>query len=265
VRLPDAPVIVQGDASALQQVLVNLCTNAEYAMRAAGAGTLTLALQDHPQAEPPQAVLEVRDTGPGIPADVRDRLFEPFYTTKPVGEGTGMGLAVVHGVVAAHGGTIGVESAPGLGACFRVALPLADGAPPPAAAPAPPPRGTGRVLLVEDEPALARFAVQALTRAGFAVHACHDGAEALRVFGDDPAAFDILVSDVAMPGLTGDKLARELLRLRPTLPVVLMTGFSHSVTSDRAAALGAATLLQKPFGGRELVAAVRDAIGEPGR
>ena len=120
--------------------------------------------------------------------------------------------------------------------------------------------GSGRVLLVEDEPSLARFAVLALGRAGFTVVSCHDGAEALRTFLADPEGIDVLVSDVAMPGLTGDKLTRELLTRRPTLAVVLMTGFSQTLTAERAAALGASVLLQKPFGSRELVAAVRDAL-----
>ncbi len=260
-RLPDDPLMVLGDASALQQVLLNLCTNAEHAMRAHGGGTLTVQLQVSPDGSQPRAMLTVRDTGQGMPQSVRDRLFEPFFTTKPLGEGTGMGLAVVHGIVDAHGGTIAVESAPGAGATFRVVLPLAAGAGAPAPQPpAPAVHGSGRVLLVEDEPSLARFAVLALGRAGFTVVSCHDGAEALRTFLADPEGIDVLVSDVAMPGLTGDRLMRELLQQRPTLAVVLMTGFSQTLTSERAAALGASVLLQKPFGSRELVAAVRDAL-----
>ena len=259
-RLPEGPLTVLGDASALQQVLVNLCTNAEHAMRGNGGGTLTVQLQVGPDTQPPQALLTVRDTGHGIPQAVRDRLFEPFFTTKPLGEGSGMGLAVVHGIVDAHGGTITVESAPGAGATFRVVLPLATDAPVPPPPPAPAVHGSGRVLLVEDEPSLARFAVLALERAGFTVVFCHDGAEALRTFLADPDGVDVVLSDVAMPGLTGDKLAREILERRPTLPVALMTGFSQTLTSERAAALGASVLLQKPFGSRELVAAVRDAL-----
>ena len=259
-RLPDIPLVVLGDASALQQVLLNLCTNAEHAMRGTGGGTLTVQLQARSDERPPQALLTVRDTGHGIPPAVRDRLFEPFFTTKPLGEGTGMGLAVAHGIVDAHGGAIAVESAPGGGATFRIVLPLAAGTPalPPPTPPAV--QGSGRVLLVEDEPSLARFAVLALGRAGFTVVTRHDGAEALRTFLADPEGIDVLVSDVAMPGLTGDELVRALLARRPTLAVVLMTGFSHTVTAERAAALGASVLLQKPFGGRELVAAVRDAL-----
>jgi PAS domain S-box-containing protein len=260
-RLPDDAVTVLGDASALQQVIVNLCANAEYAMRANGGGCLTVLLEVERRGGPPAAVLTVRDTGRGIPPQVRERLFEPFYTTKPPGEGTGMGLAVVHGIVTAHGGTITVDGAPGVGASFRVALPLAPTSPPPEPAAAPEVHGRGRVMLVEDEPALARFATQALTRGGYAVTYCRDGIEALRLIdGPRPVAVDVVVSDVTMPGLTGDKLARELQRLRPELPVILTTGFSHLVSPDAMRTLGVVALLHKPFSARDLVTAVRDAM-----
>ena len=261
VDLPRDAVTVRGDPSALQQVVLNLGTNAEHAMRATGGGRLAVRLA----AEPPgagatHAVLTVSDTGPGVPPELRDRLFEPFFTTKPVGEGTGMGLAVVHGIVAAHGGSIAVERAPGGGACFRVTLPLTAATGPAAAAPAEPARGSGRVLVVEDEPALARVVERALARAGYEVARCATGADALRAFEAAPAATDVVLSDVAMPGMTGDELARALRRLRPDLPVILMTGFSHTVTPERARELGVAALLHKPVTPDELVAAVRDAL-----
>ena len=259
-QLPERPLTVLGDPSALQQVIVNLCANAEHAMRATGGGRLTVRLA----AEPPDAaarlaVLTVSDTGPGVPAELRDRVFEPFFTTKPVGEGTGMGLAVVHGIVAAHGGTIAVEPAPSGGATFRVTLPLTDRARPDAATPAAPARGSGRVLVVEDEPALARFVKRALSRAGYEVTVCATGAAALRAVAE-AAAVDLVLSDVAMPGMTGDALARELRRLRPALPVILMTGFSHTVTAERARELGLAAVLHKPVSADELARAVRAAL-----
>ena len=261
VDLPHEAVAVRGDPSALQQVVVNLCANAEYAMRATGGGRLTVRLA----AEPPgtgatHAVLAVGDTGPGVPPALRDRLFEPFFTTKPVGEGTGMGLAVVHGIVAAHGGTIAVEPAPTGGALFRVTLPLTGCAGPAGAPPPAPARGSGRVLVVEDEPALARVVERALTRAGYAVARCATGADALGVVRAAPGDVDVVLSDVAMPGMTGDQLALALRDLRPDLPVVLMTGFSHSVTAERAREIGAVALLHKPVSPAELVAAVHDAL-----
>ena len=239
---------------------MNLCTNAEYAMRASGGGSLTVGLSVERRGGPPTAVLTVRDTGQGMTPEVRDRMFEPFYTTKPRGEGTGMGLAVVHGIVAAHGGAIAAESAPGAGSVFRVTLPLAPTPAEPESAPAAEARGRGRVLLVEDEPALARFATNALTRGGYEVTYCRDGIEALRALDGPRGTVDVVVSDVTMPGLTGDKLARELQRLRPGLPVILTTGFSHLVPPEAIRALGVAALLHKPFSAQDLVAAVRDAI-----
>ncbi|MDF1501638.1 PAS domain S-box protein [Roseisolibacter sp. H3M3-2] len=259
LALPDHAVTVLGDASALQQVLVNLVTNAEHAMRATGGGLLSVSLEARRDGAP-RARLAVRDTGSGIAPAARARLFDPFFTTKPTGEGTGMGLAVAHGVVTSHGGSIAVEEPPGRGAAFVVTLPLAPGAPAPAPEAAPAPRGQGRVVLVEDEPALARFATQALTRAGYDVTCVHDGESALRLFDDAARAVDVVVSDVTMPGMSGDRLARELRRLRPTLPVILTTGFSHLITPESVHELGVAALLQKPFGARELVAAVRTAL-----
>jgi PAS domain S-box-containing protein len=261
-RLPDQPVVVLGDPSALQQVLVNLCTNAEHAMRGGAGGRLEVELAVDEGGETPRAVLTVSDTGHGMSAEVRERLFEPFFTTKPRGEGTGMGLAVVHGTVAAHDGAITVESEPGAGATFRVSLPLVQTGVAAPWAEGTPPRGSGRVLLAEDEPAVARFAARALTRAGYTVTCCRDGLEALRAFSAAPDAVDVLVTDVAMPGLTGDALARAVHAARPALPVVLVTGFSHTVTVDTARALGA-TLLQKPVSARDLARAVHAALPGP--
>ena len=260
VRLPDEPVPVLGDGTALQQVIVNLCANAEYAMRGLTGGSLVVTLEAEGAEHPGQVVLLVRDSGVGMDADVRERLFEPFFTTKPLGDGTGMGLAVVHGIVAAHSGTISVESAPGAGAAFRVTLPAGRETPPATAGAAEPSRGSGRVLVVEDEPALARFVERALTRAGYTVTSRRDGGEALHAFNAAPDAVDVVVTDVALPGITGDVLTRELRRVRPSLPVLLMTGFSHTVTPERARELGAAGLLHKPVSAADLVAAVRSAM-----
>jgi two-component system cell cycle sensor histidine kinase/response regulator CckA len=259
-RLPDGSITVLGDATALQQVIVNLCTNAEHAMRGSGGGRLSVQLAAEGDAQHGRAVLTVRDTGHGMNAELRDRIFEPFFTTKPVGEGTGMGLAVVHGILASYGGTISVESAPGAGATFRVTLPLAAAVVAKPSRPSPEVRGSGRVLLADDEPALSRIAERALSRAGYAVVCCRDGAEALRRFREAPNAIDIVVSDVSMPGLTGDRLAREIHLLRPGLPFILMTGFSHTVAPESAYAGGIAAVLQKPFTTRDLVLAVRDAL-----
>jgi PAS domain S-box-containing protein len=217
-RLPDEPLVVLGDASALQQVLVNLCTNAEHAMRGAGGGRLEVELAADDDPEGPRAEITVRDTGHGIAPDVRERLFEPFFTTKPRGEGTGMGLAWCTGswppTTARSPWRVrparARRSASRCRSCGRGSPRRGrrgDAA-----------RGSGRVLLAEDEPAVARFAARALTRAGYTVTCCRDGVEALRTFSAAPDAVDVLVTDVAMPGLTGDALARAVHATRPALP-----------------------------------------------
>ena len=256
------PVIVLGDAGALQQILVNLCTNAAYAMRGREEATLTVRLHAAHERDSDQreAILSISDTGGGIPANVRDRLFEPFFTTKPPGEGTGMGLAVVHGIVRSHGGTIDIDSVHNVGTTFTVAIPLASSIvqelPSVSAAMA----GGACVLLVEDEPALAKFAEQSLLRAGFRVIRCQDGADALRLFEQAPDAVDIVLTDVAMPRLTGDRLAQALHNVRPELPIVLMTGFSYALSPDTLRSLDVASVLQKPVGAQQLVEAVQHAL-----
>lgn len=258
--LPDEPITVLGDSTALQQILVNLCTNAEYAMRGRPNPRLCIELRAEGPPDRREALLTINDNGAGINPSLRDRLFEPFFTTKPPGEGTGMGLAVVHGIVRSHGGSIEVKSAPEVGSTFLVTIPFASSvitALPEAASP-----GTAGacVLLVEDEPSLARFAEQALARAGFRVVRCQDGAEALRLFEASPNGVDILLSDVAMPGLTGDRLTKAVHVLRPDLPVVLMTGYSQALSPESVLALDVSVLLRKPISANDLVEAVRDTL-----
>ncbi len=258
--LPDESVIVHGDATALQQVIVNLGTNAEYAMRGVSAGRLTISLE-RSDADDGSAALIVRDTGRGMAAEERDRLFEPFFTTKPVGEGTGMGLAVVHGIIAAHNGTIHVDSVPKVGTTFTIHLPLSREQARGTLRVEPEIRGSGTLLIIEDEPSLLRFSQLALERAGYDVIACRDGAEALNVLHKRSLVLDLVISDVAMPHVTGDVVARQVRLLRPNLPVILMTGFSHVITPENAHMFGARALLQKPFGAQELVAAVYSVLG----
>ncbi len=263
-EITSEPVTVLGDASALQQILVNLCTNAAYAMRGRPDAKLTVRLHSARDGETDkrEAILTVSDTGGGIPMTVRDRLFEPFFTTKPPGEGTGMGLAVVHGIVRSHGGTIDVDSIHDVGATFTVAIPLASSIvkelPSVSAA-----MSEGAcVLLVEDEPALGKFAEQSLLRAGFRVVRCQDGAEALRLFENAPNAVDVVLTDVAMPRLTGDRLAKAVHCVRPELPVVLMTGFSHVMSTETLRSLSIASILHKPVSANQLVEAVQHALRE---
>jgi PAS domain S-box-containing protein len=274
---PDEPIVVVGDLSALQRVVVNLCSNARDAVRDEPAPRVWVSAE----VDGGQAVLKVTDNGRGIPSTAVDHIFEPFFSTKAPGDGTGMGLAVAHGVVTAHGGSITVDTAPGRGTTFTVALPLAPQGTEPidridAVGPAPVPdaeattsdgwegAGPPTVLVVEDEPAVADVVRVALERAGCHVVVSTSGEAAFERFLEAPDAFDVVLSDVVMPGLSGDRLVSMMLRERPDLPVMLMTGYSSTVTPEYAERLGVRTLLHKPLGIHEVVEAVR-AVVAPGR
>jgi CheY-like chemotaxis protein len=191
--------------------------------------------------------LVVRDTGCGMSREVLARIFEPFYTTRENGEGTGMGLAVVHGIVKRCRGAITVESEPGRGTTFEILLPVAARIAP--AAPAPAPAlvgGTERILFVDDEPLVTRLAGDALGLLGYRVRVCSNGLEALAAFEADPAAVDLVISDMTMPGMTGDVLAGRLKAVRPELPVILCTGYSEKTSAETARAQGIDAFVMKP-------------------
>ncbi|GIX45916.1 MAG: hypothetical protein KatS3mg131_0127 [Candidatus Tectimicrobiota bacterium] len=186
--------------------------------------------------------LAVSDTGCGMPPEVLERIFEPFFTTKPAGQGTGMGLAVVHGIVQSYGGTITVASTPGQGTTFRLFFPTV-GEEAAAAAPAAP----KRILLVDDDEHVLGVARQMLERLGYTVAAFSSSVAALEAFRQQPQAFDAVLTDQRMPELTGEALTRELLRLRPGIPVVLMTGCAQAFTEEQARAAGIRAYLTKPI------------------
>jgi two-component system NtrC family sensor kinase len=206
-----------GDPHQLHQVVVNLIANAHHALRSV-EGLRRLTLTTRLQRMPASVVLEVADTGPGIPAEVRPRLFEPFFTTKAPGEGTGLGLALCHSLVEAHGGHIDVESQPGRGACFRVVLPLGE---PPAGSPAASteaaamPAPTGDILVVDDETDIAAFVAEILVEVGHRVDTAAHGLEALERLGQ--RAYDLVISDIRMPHLDGPGLYRAAVEERPEL------------------------------------------------
>jgi PAS domain S-box-containing protein len=262
VEVDPALPTVLGDPLELHQVVVNLCGNAVHAMRD-GGGTLDVAVHRTGASSTAPVRLVVRDTGTGMPRDVRERAFDPFFTTKPPGEGSGMGLAMVHGIVSALEGTITLQSEPGHGTTMTVELP-ADGTAAPAldASPEPPaPRGgTERILVVDDEPTVARFLAQALERLGYAVEVLHDPEVAAVRLGGPDAGADLVVCDMTMPRLSGEQLLAIAHAAHPTLPVLLCTGFSASMSPDRAQALGAVALLPKPVTVEMLGRAVREAL-----
>ena len=196
--------------------------------------------------------LSVRDTGPGIPPQVMDRMFEPFFSTKDVGRGSGMGLSLAHGIVHEHGGHILVDSMPNERTKFRVLLPEPgpDAAVLPAdhaAAPAPArARLSGRVLVVDDEQAIREFMADLLGGWGLEVDVLADGAAARDAVAADPQRFDLVITDQTMPHLTGLKLARVLSRLRPGLPVILYTGYAEDLSPQELREAGVLKLVRKP-------------------
>jgi two-component system, cell cycle sensor histidine kinase and response regulator CckA len=268
---PDAPAVL-ADPTQLHQVIVNLCTNAWQAMNGHG-GTIRIgaARQElgteapgiHPDLRPGTwAVLTVSDTGSGMTPEVAARIFDPFFTTKGPGEGTGLGLSVVLGIVQSGGGAITVRSTPGAGSTFTVFLP--EGRPSAALAaaavaaerPAPDHRRPSRplrVLCVDDEPELVSLCTRILTRHGHHATGHTVPGEALAVARRDPGAFDAVICDLNMPGMSGIVLATELARLRPDLPVVVASGFLPEELRAEAAAAGVRAILPKPYGMRDLV------------
>jgi PAS domain S-box-containing protein len=266
---------VLADPTHLHQILMNLCTNAAYAMRQTG-GTLELTItcvEVHGAGAATQALspgpyvrLTVRDTGDGIPPEVLEHIFEPFFTTKEVGEGTGMGLAIIHGIVTSYNGAVSVESTPGVGSIFTVDLPrLAptnQRCPDPAPeTQTPMPQGRARILFVDDEASLARLGQEALSLMGYEVVSVLDSGEALNLFRAMPQQFDLVVSDQTMPVMTGTQLAQELRQIREDIPIVLCTGFSHMVDADRARVLGINAFCMKPLDMRELAHQIDHILG----
>jgi len=266
-KLPAAPLSVVGDPTQLHQVTMNLCTNAIQAMGGTGALRVTLEETDvaaertlaHATLQPGHyARLTVEDTGSGMDEATLARIFEPFFTTKEVGKGTGLGLALVYGIVTDSEGAIDVVSAPGRGSTFTIYLPRVDS---PALAAdendGPVARGHGeRVMLVDDEDALLAVTVEALKRLNYDPVAFPDGAAALAAFEAAPQRFDAVVTDEIMPGLSGTELARSLRERRGDLPIVLVSGYIGPLMSERAAAAGVSEILKKPLQSRELAAAL---------
>ncbi len=253
--------LILADPAQTGQLVMNLCTNAAWAMRGAG-GVLSFSLGERlvppggdplfPEAQPGRHVLlRVQDTGQGIAAEHLERIFDPFFSTKTDGSGTGLGLAVVRNIVTHLHGAIRVESQPGKGATFEVLLPQADSLPESAAqgpSPSPaPPLGGGRILVVDDEPDILDACALGLSSFGYQTECRQSGEEALELFRRDPHGFDAVITDTTMPGLAGPELVRELLKIDPHLPVILTTGHSALVSRERAWRLGAQEYLIKPF------------------
>ncbi len=264
---------VLADPTELNQIVMNLCTNAAHAMENAG-GRIEIVLEKesvdagspvHPADLGPGPYLKVtvRDTGPGIEPNVLERIFDPYFTTKAAGKGTGMGLAVVHGIVKSCGGSIAVESGPGLGARFDVLLPVVGGAVEAfergnkrEALP----RGSERVLLVDDEPWAVEAVGSMLEHLGYEVTGYEGSAGALEAFRENPGGFDLVITDMTMPQMTGKDLARELLGIRPSTPIILCTGFSEKIDEPTAARMGIRAYVMKPIVMKDIARTIREVL-----
>jgi signal transduction histidine kinase/ActR/RegA family two-component response regulator len=265
---------VMGDATQIHQVIMNLCTNAYQSMQDTG-GKLEVILTeididyeeiiDKIGMQPGKHLrLLVIDEGCGMEASVLDRIFEPYYTTKEQGKGTGLGLSVIHGIIKNHGGDITVKSMPDKGTTFQVYLPLiedveigvelksTDGAI----------RGEERILLVDDEEQIVAMEQQMLENLGYQVTARTNSMEALKAFEEQPHNFDLVITDMTMPHMTGDLLAQKMLDIQPNIPVILCTGFNEIITEDKALAMGIQKFVMKPVVKNDLATTIRTVLDQ---
>jgi len=259
-QISDRCGAVLADPSQIHQVVMNLCTNAYHAMREKG-GTLGVAIrsacidanhplvQELPLSPGSYVELEVSDTGCGMTPEVLQRMFEPYFTTKARGDGTGLGLSMVHGIVKGCGGNIRVETEPGRGSVFTVYFPEAktDSTVLEAVVSSPLPHGSGRILVVDDEQPLVVLLARMLEGLGYSVETATSSSDAARRFAEAPHAFDLVITDMAMPAMTGAELARHILAIRPDMPIVLCTGFSEVMNEEKARAIGIREFLMKPL------------------
>lgn len=264
---------VFADPSKIHQIVMNLCVNAYHAMRESG-GTLTVSLRE---VEPPAGLiepdvlkkaarylqLEVLDTGKGMDEKTKLKIFDPYFTTKGIGEGTGLGLAVVHGVVKDHGGSISVHSELGHGSSFQVYLPIHEaelsesvirkdegclvG-------------GDETIMFVDDDANILEIVQQSLSRYGYKVYTFNNGVQAYQVLQENPAKFDLLLTDMTMPFITGAELAMKALEICPGLPVILCTGHSDLINREKALAMGIREYCQKPLKEKQMVSMIRNVL-----
>jgi PAS domain S-box-containing protein len=263
--------MVNANPTEIQQVIMNLCTNAAQALPE-GQGRVKISLgnvmidsiaNDRPELTGGRYLtIEVKDTGIGMDTAVIKRIFEPFYTTKETGKGTGMGLAVVYGIVKGLGGDINVESRPGIGTTFQILLPVVESGLKQANIGTSGPSGHERILFIDDDELLAELGKGMLERLGYKVEAMTDSLNALDLFLKDPNAFDLVFTDQTMPRMTGLKLAQEMLKVRPNIPILLYTGHSDAVSIEVIEKIGIKGSLMKPLTKQEAAKAIRRLLDE---
>lgn len=264
---------IRANPTEIHQVLLNIITNAAQAMSKSG-GSLHLSLKPIeadgvlikklPQLTPgPHIRLSISDTGPGMTSEVADRIFEPFYTTTGIGEGTGLGLSTVYGIIKSINGALEVETAPGEGAVFHIYIPRAIAGekktgPKESSVSA----GSEHILHVDDEVMVSETAKMILERQGYTVETTLNGPEALEKFRANPDKYDLVITDLTMPKMTGDVLAREMLKIRPDLPIILCSGFTRDYDPATYRQMGIRALLMKPFSLLEIGKVIREALDE---
>jgi len=266
---------IMGDPTQIHQVIVNLCTNAYHAMQETG-GTLEVGLEEvdisyEKSVERvgmkvgPHLELTVKDGGHGMGPEVMERIFEPYYTTKEQGKGTGLGLSVIHGIIKNHGGDISVSSQPGKGATFTVYLPVIEDVDveiePIKVVSAN--QGSEHILLVDDEEQIIDIEKQILERLGYTVTAKTDSQEALEEFSALSEKFDLVITDMTMPKMTGAQLAIKLMDIKPDIPVILCTGFNETINEEKALAMGIDRFVMKPIVKDDLANTIRTVLDTP--
>lgn len=268
-KIPRDAGMVMADPAQVHQIIMNLITNAMHAMEDQG-GTLTVELKKTdggenkgpaPQVPPGQYLcLEVTDTGCGMDPKTVNRIYEPYFTTKETDKGTGLGLAVVHGIVKTLHGEIMVESTPGKGSCFSVYLPRLpdkEQTDPKKARPLPQLNGSEKILLVDDDPSVLKMVAHLLTRFGYKVQSYDKSLDALARFQSGPREFDLVITDMTMPGMTGDQLVSRIKAIRPGIPVILCTGFSEAIVNARTSQTSPDKVLMKPAGKNDILGSIR--------
>jgi CheY-like chemotaxis protein/anti-sigma regulatory factor (Ser/Thr protein kinase) len=257
----------------IHQMLMNLCTNAAHAMKKDG-GILQVNIRDvfidnfstttcSDLMAGDYIEILVSDTGAGIPPNIIESIFEPYFTTKDQGEGTGLGLAVIHGIVESYDGKITVDSESGKGTVFKIILPITQKRKQKCAYKAeklvP---GMEHILFVDDEAPITKMGAMILERLGYAVTSRTSSVEALELFRSRSDDFDLIITDMTMPNLTGDKLSVELMRIRPDIPIIICTGYSNKITKERAEKIGIKAFVHKPIARAELAKTVRRVLDE---
>lgn len=270
--IPERCPAVLADATQIHQVVINLCTNAVHAMSEAG-GIIHVQVAVHTLGGKSEGKfdglkagdyleLSVKDSGQGIEPGVREKMFDPYFTTKEVGKGTGMGLAVVHGIVQNHGGHIHVDSEPGTGTCFNLFFPVVDAMPQSEKSETLPDNAVGKenILFVDDEPPITKMSTRILEKLGYWVEAVLSPEKALDIFQENPNRFDLVISDMTMPGMSGTVLCEKIKALRPDIPVIICTGHSAYVDEEKAMEMGIAAYVMKPVSRARLSKVIRRVL-----